>query len=208
MATRSISRIRARQAGTDSSMESEMDGGVVLLDEDLQPIALDQGAASILAAASKPHRGGRAVLPAPLAMPADLADMMRRSEPTHSGSASFQFCAGDRLYTGRTFAVAAQSSASPRPAFLLYLERGVGFGDSFSRVGEEYHLTAREREALCGITIGLTSKELAERMNIRPSTVKAFLRVMMIKMGAYNRAGVVAKLLTSRNSLPEASAKR
>ena len=43
--------------------------------------------------------------------------------------------------------------------------------------------------------LGLTSKEVAIRMNISPNTVKAFLRLVMGKMGVTTRAGIVAKLL-------------
>jgi DNA-binding CsgD family transcriptional regulator len=49
-------------------------------------------------------------------------------------------------------------------------------------------------EALIGVAMGLTSKELATRMNISPNTVKAFLRLIMIKMGVTTRAGIVGKL--------------
>ncbi|MBZ5582799.1 MAG: helix-turn-helix transcriptional regulator [Acidobacteriia bacterium] len=119
-----------------------------------------------------------------------------------------RFCSGDRLYTGRAFHVAAQNGSSTRPAFVVHLQREAEADDSLVRVCEEYRLTAREREALSGIATGMTSKELAERMRIRPSTVKAFLRVMMIKMGVSNRAGVVAKLLTTSSSAQESSSAR
>ena len=63
-------------------------------------------------------------------------------------------------------------------------------------VGEVRALgTEREQEALRGIAMGLTNKELAQRMNIAPNTVKTFLRLVMVKMGVARRTGVVAKLL-------------
>jgi DNA-binding CsgD family transcriptional regulator len=71
----------------------------------------------------------------------------------------------------------------------------VSLQDAVHRAGMDYHLTDREQEALIGVTMGLTSKELATRMNISPNTVKAFLRLLMIKMGVPTRAGIVGKLL-------------
>jgi len=56
-------------------------------------------------------------------------------------------------------------------------------------------LTDREHEVLKEIAAGLTSKEVAQRMNISPNTVKVFLRMIMMKMGVSTRSGVIAKLL-------------
>jgi DNA-binding CsgD family transcriptional regulator len=47
---------------------------------------------------------------------------------------------------------------------------------------------------------GLTSKEIAERMKISPSTVKAFLRLVMVKMSVSTRSGIVGKVLGSRTA--------
>jgi DNA-binding CsgD family transcriptional regulator len=46
--------------------------------------------------------------------------------------------------------------------------------------------------------MGLATKELATRLNISPNTVKAFLRLVMIKMGVATRGEMFAKLLESR----------
>jgi DNA-binding CsgD family transcriptional regulator len=76
------------------------------------------------------------------------------------------------------------------------METGNSLAEALSRIGFEYHLTEREQEALEGIVLGLTSKEVAARMGgISPNTVKAFLRLIMIKMGVTSRAAIVAKLL-------------
>ncbi len=42
---------------------------------------------------------------------------------------------------------------------------------------------------------GLTSKEIAERMQISPNTVKAFIKLVMIKMGVSTRLGVIGKII-------------
>ncbi len=197
--------------GPDSPPDSAAEVGVVLMDQNLQPIAIDRGAQSILGAFSDARGLGQSGPHRAWDLPAELVEMMRRSDPAHLSSMTVRFAAAEHLYTGRAFHVAAQNGSSARPAFIVHLQREAAATDSLLRVCEEYRLTAREREALSGIATGMTSKELAERMNIRPSTVKAFLRVMMIKMGVSNRAGVVAKLLTTSapsQELPAARPKR
>jgi len=42
---------------------------------------------------------------------------------------------------------------------------------------------------------GLTSKEIADEMRISPSTVKSFLKLVMTKVGATSRTGIIAKIL-------------
>src|SRR5260370_30906271 len=77
----------------------------------------------------------------------------------------------------------------------LHLERGSSANDAICEIVKKYHLTVREQEVLRGISLGLATKELAERMNISPNTVKAFLRLVMIKMGVTKRPGIVAQIL-------------
>jgi DNA-binding CsgD family transcriptional regulator len=76
----------------------------------------------------------------------------------------------------------------------LHLERCQSGPYALDELSSEYRLTDREREALRGIALGLTTKEVAERMNISPNTVKAFLRLIMLKMSVNTRAGITAKL--------------
>lgn len=82
----------------------------------------------------------------------------------------------------------------------LHMQRDTSVPNAIEIVASQYHLTDREQEVLRGIAIGLTSKETAERMNISPNTVKSFLRIIMIKMGAATRSGIVGKLLEYSNT--------
>ena len=79
----------------------------------------------------------------------------------------------------------------------LLLERSLGSFDLFQMAGE-FNLTQREREAVELLVQGLTSKEIANRMRISPNTVKAFLRLVMIKTGVSTRSGIVGKLLMNQ----------
>ena len=44
---------------------------------------------------------------------------------------------------------------------------------------------------------GFTSKEIAARMKISPNTVKAFLRLIMLKLRVSTRSGIVGRILES-----------
>ncbi len=62
---------------------------------------------------------------------------------------------------------------------------------SVSPVSERFNLTPRERDALEYLLQGLSNKEIANRMNVSPNTVKAFLRLIMLKMEVSSRAANV-----------------
>jgi DNA-binding CsgD family transcriptional regulator len=78
----------------------------------------------------------------------------------------------------------------------LLIERNPVSGDLFA-IAEKFNLTRREYEAVQHLALGMTSKEIAARMGISPNTVKAFLRLAMIKTGVTNRSGIIGKFLKS-----------
>jgi DNA-binding CsgD family transcriptional regulator len=171
------------------------DAGVLLLDLSFHPIAMDEGASSILAVMFAHENGDLARSEAPPSVPAIVLEPMRGSEKSEFCPKEMRFAVGNRVYLGRTYLVEPQDAILHDSCIVLHLERETDFRDALQEVSLKYHLTSREQEALSGIAIGLTSKELAERMKISPSTVKTFLRLIMLKTGAPNRAGIVAKLL-------------
>jgi len=69
------------------------------------------------------------------------------------------------------------------------------------QTSQEFHLTHREQEVLGLLIMGLTNKEMADRMGISANTVKAFVRLVMLKMGTSGRSGIVAKVLLRALSL-------
>jgi len=174
----------------ERSPSSGSETGMILLDLSLKPIAVDKGAAAILNDSTQPRSPET-----PFAMPKEVLDVIRSRKPSELTTTKTQFAMGKRKYSCRTYLMESQNGSLTLPILALHFERDVSSTDALTEVTAEYHLTAREQEALRGISIGLTSKELAERMNISPNTVKAFLRLIMIKMGVTTRAGIVAKLL-------------
>jgi DNA-binding CsgD family transcriptional regulator len=84
------------------------------------------------------------------------------------------------------------------PAHVLVFERRASNTKALSEAHEKFGLTPREQETIQLLMEGLTSKEIAERMKISSSTVKAFLRLVMVKMSVNTRSGIVGKVLGSR----------
>jgi DNA-binding CsgD family transcriptional regulator len=80
-------------------------------------------------------------------------------------------------------------------AVAVLLERGFRGVDSLIDASEQFRLTAREQEVVHYLFEGLTTKEIALRLQISPHTVKAFIRLIMVKMEVSTRSGIVGKAL-------------
>jgi len=78
----------------------------------------------------------------------------------------------------------------------VLLERTLARSASLAQMSERFHLTTREQEVAQFLLQGLTSKEIGMRMQISPNTVKAFLRLIMVKMNVSTRSGIVGKAFT------------
>jgi DNA-binding CsgD family transcriptional regulator len=160
--------------------------GVLLLDSQLSPVHFNAEAAAILGYPNSLEQipSLDAVLPAaPGQIPSPLG-------PTLPDG----FTSGRRRYVCRAFLVDHANSADRRlaPKYVVILERARESQVDVSRWSQQYQLTSRERETVAYLLKGLTSKEIAIKMNISPSTVKSFLKLIMVKVGASNRAGIVA----------------
>lgn len=166
----------------------EPSDGVLLVDLALRPIALDCGAAAILR-----EINGDSTPAGADHLPRQIAALLNPDADPKLARACVRLNAGNHEYSCWAFALESKA-AGAAPMMALYLKRQLSLKEAVHHVGADFHLTDREQEALMGVTMGLTSKELATRMNISPNTVKAFLRLLMIKMGVPTRAGIVGKL--------------
>jgi DNA-binding CsgD family transcriptional regulator len=109
-------------------------------------------------------------------------------------AASRELMSGRRHYVCRSFHLKSRSRNSSQSMVAILIERNPEGSVDISQCMDAYHLTQREREAVELLMRGMTSKEIAERMNISPNTVKALLRVVMIKTGVSTRTGILGKL--------------
>jgi DNA-binding CsgD family transcriptional regulator len=167
--------------------------GFVLLDSTLNPVLLNRSAAEILSYPQKPS--------AQASQSSFLAERVRlmlvASHPSGSPPIVSEFRSGRRLYHCRTFRLDAQAKEYSQLSLAVLFERGSTTSLSLRQVAQKFHLTAREQEVLEFLLQGFTSKEIAGRMNISTNTVKAFLRLIMIKMGVSTRSGILGKAITS-----------
>ena len=102
---------------------------------------------------------------------------------------------GRRTYFCRAFLLDGNREASGRAPVVMVLERRVPQSLALSQVSEQFHLTPREQQAVDLLLQGLCNKEMAERMGISANTVKALLRLVMVKMRVSNRSAVMATIL-------------
>jgi DNA-binding CsgD family transcriptional regulator len=169
--------------------------GFVLIDSSQNPVAFNPEAVQILCYPDKPADTGR--------LGEFLAGRIRSrllNRAPHDYRSPFvsRFKSGRRLYFCRAFELTPTSEGSSPPTLGLLLERSSCEVMSLSEVAQQFNLSPREQEAVEFLLSGLTSKEIADRMKISPNTVKAFLRVVMIKMGVSTRSGIVGKVVTTK----------
>ena len=164
--------------------------GVVVIDQGFEVIAFDHGAEAILNDLGGNDSDGRE-----LELPAEIREHLRGRSLADLASMKLGFYIGNHQYSCDAFLVESLNGGMPRASLALHLKRATSVDDALKEVAEDYHLTKREREALEGLSLGLSSKALAERMQIAHSTVNSFLRLIMVKMGVNTRAGIIGKLL-------------
>jgi DNA-binding CsgD family transcriptional regulator len=109
-----------------------------------------------------------------------------------------EFQSGRRRYFCRVFLLDSNAKEPSHLSIAVLLERGPSGLIPLSRVSDQFNLTRREREVLEYLLQGMSSREIANRMNVSPSTVKAFLRLIMIKTRASSRSAILGKIIMSQ----------
>lgn len=161
--------------------------GFLLLDSESKLVAANHTALQIL---SYPGEAGRIKQPAVF-----LAERVRTvlfdNQQRKAHVFVKEFRSGKRRYMCKTFQLDCDAQGSMQPALAIVLERNSA---SIEEASGEFDLTDRERETVELVLQGFTSKEIASRMNISPNTVKAFLRLVMVKMKVSTRSGIAGKI--------------
>ncbi len=136
------------------------------------------------------------------------SDLVAPSQPKPVAFVS-EYRSAKRLYLCRSFPLNTTSTTrtSSCPAIVLLMERKGSGAVTTADLCERFGLTPREQQTVQALLQGLTSKEIAERMKISPNTVKAFIRLVMVKMNVSTRSGIIGKLLEpSVNSVEDSPA--
>lgn len=112
-----------------------------------------------------------------------------------------EFRSAKRTYLCRSFPLdltgnrGGNGSAASTGLLVVMLERKSNGAVTIAEIAQRFGLTARERETVQFLLQGLTSKEIAQRMKISPNTVKAFIRLVMVKMSVSTRSGIIGKIV-------------
>jgi DNA-binding CsgD family transcriptional regulator len=106
-----------------------------------------------------------------------------------------EYRSGIRRYQVRAFRCEERTANDGRCGIAILLERQLSFKTFLSETLQPFHLTPRELQTVLLLVEGLTSKEIAGRLNISTNTVKAFLRLVMVKMNVSTRSGIVGKIV-------------
>jgi DNA-binding CsgD family transcriptional regulator len=183
-----------RQTSAEVGLLNPSRAGFLLIDSSYRPIYASDDALEILLYPEHPANIE--------ALDSFLVDKIRAMFPHPRNAARSvqrrEVVSGRRHYFCRAVPVKSRMNHAAASALVLTLERGpMGLSD-FARLASQFRLTPRERQASLLLIEGLTSKEIGERMHISANTVKAFLRLVMIKTGASTRSGIVGKILQAR----------
>jgi len=178
--------------------------GFLLLDASLRPIYASEEALAILAYPEVPSKNK------------DLGNSLQgkirsllysngNHNGHHNGFSPSKFlnevASGKRRYQLRAFSMKSNLGIERGPAIALLLERSHRGAFNLESLARKFCLTQRERETVDLLIQDLSTKQIASRMNISPNTVKAFLRSVMIKVGAKNRTGIIGRILQASKDL-------
>jgi len=193
-------RVPTREAEESLSRKkvppSRTAAGFLLLDSLLNPISFNAEAIQILGYPDKMGKLKRTEV--------FVAERIRLTllsgRPLGNVPFVTEFRSGRRHYFCRAFLVDAHTNDPSHPCIAVLLERGPSGLIPMSQVSQQFNLTQREGEALGYLLQGLSSKEIANRMNVSPNTVKAFLRLIMIKTGVSSRSAIVGKIMMTQTA--------
>ena len=167
--------------------------GFLLLNKELQPIAFNLAALQILAYPTKSD-----LIPQPgLFLKDKIRSKLLRSSVVENLTFVKEYTSGQRKYTCRAFRFDGDVPVDGIVKTALLLERHCFSVNGWSDLLGQFDLTPRELETVTLLIEGLTSKQIANRMKISPNTVKAFLRLVMVKMDVSTRSGIVGKIVGS-----------
>jgi DNA-binding CsgD family transcriptional regulator len=185
---------------SSNGREESLAAGFLLLDASLRPLYASEEALAILAypgVPSKTNAFGNSLRTRILSL--------LHSNGNHNGFSPSKFlnevASGKRRYQLRAFSVKSNLGNGRGPAVALLLERNHRNALNLESVARKFRLTPREKETVDLLIQDLSAKQIASRMGISPNTAKAFLRSVMIKVGAENRTGIIGRILQASKAM-------
>ncbi len=203
--SRMAGKIRPRRVGAtpaqaeglttkNEAPASKSTAGFLLLDSSLSPVGFNSEAIRIL---SYPDNVESLTSSQSLLTETILSRLITQPSPAESVFVK-ELRSGRRRYFCRAFLIDSCTKERCKPTTAVLLERGPSRSVPLSQVCQQFNLTQREQEVLEYLLQGIRNKEIANRMNLSPNTVKTFLRLIMIKTGVSSRSAIVGKILTTQ----------
>src|SRR5437867_7881296 len=165
--------------------------GFLLMDSSFKPVYVNDEAVQILAYPENP----RDMPSVNTYIAKKIRALISRKRSSFDTGCVTEVTSGKRRYLCRAFTVTSHpNNNGHQQRVAVLIERCPQVPSDLVSLIEHYRLTPREREVIEYLAKGLTSKEIASRMNISANTVKAFLRLVMVKMGVSSRARIIGKI--------------
>lgn len=176
-----------------ASVEGRQDtaAGFILTDLSLRPIYANDTALHILNFSSEPAVTREWTV----FVQKRLQFILHAPQYTTNSLTIASLVSGRRRYICRSFLLDIRQGDTRPPLVALLMERPVQRQARLLEASRRFHLSPREFETVVHLTQGLTTKEIAQRMNVSPNTVKQFVRLIMSKMSVTTRSGILGKLL-------------
>jgi DNA-binding CsgD family transcriptional regulator len=165
--------------------------GLLIIDALLNPISCNYETIRILSYPDASEDVGR--LDIFLAHSIRSRLVSRRAIP-HSRFVT-ELVSGKRHYRCHVFHLNWHIRSPSYPDVELLLDRSAQGLLFLPRIAQQFKLSQREQQVVELLSQGLSSKEMADRMNISSHTVNTFFRLIMIKMGVSSRYAILAKMI-------------
>jgi DNA-binding CsgD family transcriptional regulator len=185
--------MQSLQSGSKPSGTLGSDVGVIVLGPSHVPIASNREAVRVLAYPNDPEQ----IHNMEAFLRQKISTVLLVSTGTQAIVPGFvsEIRSGKRRYMCTALAIDNSANSANPITYALLLERWTRTSVDLPRVALKYGLTPRETELVQNLVLGLTTKEIAVRMKVSPSTVNAFLHLVMVKMGVKTRSGVVREIV-------------
>lgn len=171
--------------------------GLVVVDVSLNLVACNTDAIQILTFPENPEK----IADLKGWLTSKIRSSLVDRKSSSPGSFVGEFRSAKRMHLCRAFPLTTASDpATPHHMLVLMLERKSRGQFTMAEISKRFGLTPREEETARLLGEGLTSKEIAARLNISPNTVNSFVRLMMVKMNVSSRSAIIGKIVARDES--------
>lgn len=94
------------------------------------------------------------------------------------------------------------TAAQAEKQYLFVLERITLEKMNLPLIFRQHKLNNREQEIVRLLLSGNSNKEIAYNLSLSPNTIKAYMKILTLKLGVNNRAGIISVLLAGKAGDP------